>query len=975
VTSSSRTDETNGTEVIQDARVLRPARTSVVAAAIVVASGVASAQPDPAPAPAPAPDSAPSPDAPEAPAPTPETPAPTPEAPAPEAPAPTPVEEPPQLKGGIRGVIKDSDTGEPVPDVSVEVVGQPDSITTTGADGSFELALPPGTYALRIAGDLYKRRRVRGVVVRRGFTTVKVKLSAEEIEEVVVSMPPDTSTEAVQVVRRRKRATVSDAISAEQIQRSPDSNASDAAKRMVAATIEDGRYVVIRGLGGRYSLTLLNGVTLPSPDPDVPAAPLDLFPAALVANLTVGKTFSPDMPGNFAGGALSIETRSFPSKFTLKAKLGFGADSQTSFRSLNAYPGGDLDFFGYDDGTRALPDAIPDDKLAGDPSLPPDQLNAQAGSFDANWEVGPSVASPTSSFGATVGDTVELPRQQRLGYFIAGNFGKGAARRRVHIARVGESDGNGGYLPSVLQLDDEQGIRSANVGGLATAGWTKGSTHQVNFVGLYAHSADISGSTVTGIDNSTAIVERTRLRFLERTMMFGQLVGESQLFGGGATVGWQANLARVGQHEPDTRDLLRTQTPDGRLVIDDGSGSSERLYADLGDISGGGGVDVTVPFSPFKLKAGGAILHTERDYQARRFHFDLSGDAVFLEPNEAFDPSNAGASMSMWESTLPTDGYAATRTISAGYAMIDVDHWDPLRILAGARFEQSDLEVGLESKIDLMAPPTEPTSRTDRDVLPAVNLVYGLSERTNLRGAYAMTVARPNFREIAPALYYDYVRRRAIGGNPDLEETKIHNADLRWETFLSDTELLAASLFYKHFVKPIEKTVADAGDGQNVGFANANAADTYGVELEAKLGLGRLTSALAPFSVGGNLSLIRSRIDLEGHSRAMQGQSPYVVNVDLAYNSDETGTQVNVLYNAFGSRIDEVGTGGAGDVYEQAVHRLDVTFSKTLPRQLKLKLAGTNLLGARVVREQNGVEIFAYRQGITVSGSLEMTID
>jgi outer membrane receptor protein involved in Fe transport len=182
-------------------------------------------------------------------------------------------------------------------------------------------------------------------------------------------------------------------------------------------------------------------------------------------------------------------------------------------------------------------------------------------------------------------------------------------------------------------------------------------------------------------------------------------------------------------------------------------------------------------------------------------------------------------------------------------------------------------------------------------------------------------------------------------------------------------------VFYKHFVKPIEKTLVEAGSGDNVGFANAKAADTYGVELEAKLNLGRLTSRLSAFTVGGNLSLIRSKIDLDGASRPLQGQSPYVLNLGLGYESESSGTQVDVLYNAFGARIDEVGTGGAGNVYEQPIHRLDITFSKKLPNRLKLKLAGTNLLGARVVRLQNGVEIFAYQQGVTVAGSLEMSID
>lgn len=883
-----------------------------------------------------------------------------PEPPIEEAP-PIPV---PVVKTGVTGTIVDSDTGEPLADVLIEVVDS-DETSVTDQHGKFSLRLDPGTYTLRVAGELYQRHRIRGVVVRRGLTEVNVKLSAEAIEEVIVIAPPDTASDAVQVVRRRKRATVSDAISAEQISRSPDSNASDAAKRMVGATIQDGRYVVIRGLGGRYSLTLLNGVPLPSPDPDVPAAPLDLFPAALLANLTVTKTFSPDAPANFAGGALSIETRSFPSKFTLKVKSGLAANSATSFRGMNAYEGGSYDGLGFDDGTRSLPGEIPDTELA-------EGSQSQTDAFRNIWELDDGQAGPNASLGVTVGNTLKV-RKQQLGYFASLSYGHGYNHRVTHIQRVGEPDGDGGHLPSVLQLDDDNSGRNVNVGALLTSGWQPSPAHNVNLIALYTHTADITASSITGTDNSTSTIDRTRMRFLEREMQFLQLVGESGLAGGKATLGWQANLAHVAQHEPDTRDLLRTRVPDGRWAIDTGSGSSERLFSELGDNSGGAGLDVTVPFDKLKLKAGGSFLHSERDYQARRFHFLLAGDAAFMAPSEAFDPGNG--SMSFYESTLPSDGYAATRDVTAGYALIDAAPMEDLRLVGGARVERSALDVGLESKVDLMVPPAEHTLHGDTDLLPALNAVYAVTGKSNLRGAYGMTVARPNFREIAPALYYDYVRRRAIGGNPNLVETTIHNADLRWESYLGDTELLAASLFYKRFRNPIEQTVEDAGDGSNVGFSNATGANTYGLELEARFSLGRIHTTLEELSISANLALIQSKIDLEGAARPLQGQSPYVANFDLGYDHPATGTQVDFLFNSFGRRIEEVGTGGSGNVYEEPFHRVDLTVSQRLPRQLKLKVAGTNLLNQRVVRTQDDVEILAYPVGVTFVGSLEWSVD
>ena len=274
-----------------------------------------------------------------------------------------------------------------------------------------------------------------------------------------------------------------------------------------------------------------------------------------------------------------------------------------------------------------------------------------------------------------------------------------------------------------------------------------------------------------------------------------------------------------------------------------------------------------------------------------------------------------------------------------------------------------------------MVPAQPRTTHVDDDVLPSLNVVYALTSAMNLRAAYGMTVARPNFREIAPALYYDYIRRRAIGGNPNLEETKVHNADVRWEAFLGDSEVLAASVFAKHFARPIERTVEEAGDGQNVGFENADSANSYGIELEARLSLARVAGALRELSIGGNLSLIGSRIDTGMTARALQGQSPYVANVAIGYESRKLGTRVDLLFNSFGRRIEEVGTGGAGNVYEESFHRLDLAASHPLPRGVRLKLAASNLLDQRVVRTQDDVEIFAYKTGVTVVGSVELSLE
>lgn len=879
---------------------------------------------------------------------------------------PAPAAQPPTSGpvGTVTGRLVDGDTQEGLPAAAIQVLGGPPAVAEL--DGTYALALPPGTYTIVFSTPEYVEQRRTVAVTASQTVALDVVLApaprtgaAETIE---VHGTIDTRKDSAVLAERRASVTVSDAISAQQIARSPDSNASDAAKRIVSATIQDNRYLVIRGLGGRYSTTLLNGFLLPSPDPDIPAAPLDLFPASLITNLTVDKTFAPDMPGNFAGGALGIETRNYPSRFLFKAKIGVAGNSISSFRTLNGQRGGSLDLLGYDDGTRSLPAAISGAGTAG---------AAQAASFQNNWSVQRGTVGPNLSLGATVGDSRSVSGTP-LGYFGSVSFSHGYASRLAHVAQVGEDDGHGGKLPSVLQLDDRQGIEQANLGALAGAGWTPASGHKLDLFTLYAHTGDITSSQVSGVDRSTSVVDRTRLDFLQRELMFAQLVGDDRL-AEHAALEWQANVAHVAQHEPDTRELLRIQTPDDRYAIVTGPGGAERVFSDLGDTTLGFAAAVRVPLDTVKLKAGASIQRSARDYQARRFLFNFSGDTAFLPPDRAFDPGNT--QLSIRESTQPSDGYTATRTVAGAYAMADVNATDKLRLIGGARLELSHLEVGLGSGI-LGPASTPPTTQDDLDPLPSLSAVYAITPSTNLRAAYAMTIARANFRELAPALYYDYVRRRVIGGNPNLDETKIHSGDLRWEMFLGDSELLAASVFAKHFVKPIEKTVETAGDGDNIGFENAISANSYGVELEARLSLGRLVPVLAPLSVNGNVSLIGSRIELDrGARRPLQGQSPYVANLALGYEHPRYHTRLDLAYNTFGRRIEEVGTAGSGDVYEEPFQRLDLTAAQPLSRNLLLKLAGSNLLDQQVLRTQDGVETFAYRIGITVLGSIEYSLE
>jgi outer membrane receptor protein involved in Fe transport len=881
---------------------------------------------------------------------------------------------------GVRGTVVDAATGDPVIDARVEVVRGATGSAVTGPDGAFWLALPAGEYTLRVTADFYRWRRVRRVTVADGAARLTVTLEPDPaaVEIVVVEGRPDARTETAGLQERRRATTVQDAVSAQEISRTADSSAGDAVKRVVSATVVGGRYVFIRGLGGRYSTALLNGVVLPSPDPDAAAVPLDLFPASLLANLTVVKSYTPDLPGSFSGGALKIETNSYPSELEVKLKLSGAFDSEASMRDRPSYPAGDYHWLGFDSGHRALPSSVPDHRplRVGEPGIDAATAERIAEDFPIIWEQGERSALPNFGLGGHVGDTVPVG-PGKLGYVANVSYGRKEGLQHIRTTSVRLSEGE---LETRQTMDSRIGTAGVTWGALANAGYELGEDHRLLLFSLYTRSADDRAQTVQGFSESdNQHIEARRLQFVARALSFSQLQGHHRFARMGAlSVDWQANLALTTRDEPDTRDIQFDQLDDGRLRFQNGPGSGERFFSDLDDTSGGGGVDLSLPVGPVTLRAGGLAQASAREFGARRFRFNLIGRdpaVAFLGPEEMMSPEHIGPDVRIEERTLQTDAYDASQRLTAAYAMSEAAPFDRLRLAGGVRYERMRQELTPGSPFAIEDTPAEGLDRTDEHWLWAATAVAAVTPAMNVRASYGSTLARPQLRELAPFLYFDFARRRAVSGNPALMDTRIDNADLRWEWFWGERELVAASLFQKWFRDPIEQVIVNVAQG-DVSYANAEGATARGVELEARATLARVSRALAGFRASANLTLIDSQIDLgdeagpqTSRSRPLQGQSPYVVNVDVGWEGERTS--LSLLYNVFGRRIAEVGIEGLPDVYEQPFHRVDATASQALGEGFRLKLTGTNLLARRSRTEQGGILVHEVDPGIAVAASLE----
>jgi hypothetical protein len=878
---------------------------------------------------------------------------------------------------GAHGLVTDSETGDPMSEVVVTAVGT-DRTTRTGEDGGYRLLLAPGTYRLRFAGSLYKMVVADAVEVVDGkFVAVNMRMTLDTTEfqdETVIVTRFDVRSMAAQLQSRREATVVKDSISAEEMSRSPDSNAGDSARRVPGASVVGGKYLVVRGLSGRYTNALLNGVRLPNSDPDEPGVQLDLFPGNMLNSLSVAKTFSPDIPGNFAGGSLQLETRDYPEKPTLTIQLATGANTQSTFRQVLTHKGGDTDFLGLDDGTRALPSGVPNERvLATSRGLSRSDVNEIAKKFPNAWTSERTLGLPDLSGSILAGDTYKVAGR-KLGVLANLSYGHQWRRSEGRVARVRIGDND--KLDVVQDLQSEDTSRNVNMGGLGTATYEVSPNDELSVVAMWNHAAENSTRVVEGrSDAEGEDVRGQRFRYLQRDLGVVQILGDhSELpILRAARLKWQVNGSVTGRDEPDTRDLLQ-QNEGGRLFWRDVPGSGERLYAELSQWDGGGGFDFTLPLGILQTKTGAVLQYTDRSFLARRFGLKFTGSSAedrFLPPEELFSPGNVGTLTRLDELTRADDSYQADQLLIAGYAMVDVPATSWLRLIGGARVESFGQHVESYSPFPEEREDAVATDRTDTDVLPAASAVLTVGKQMFVRAAYGGTVARPELRELAPFLYQDFVRRRTLQGNPDLLRTYVHNFDLRWEWFPGDAEVVAVSLFYKDFRNPIEEVIRDRQG--NATFDNVDGASNFGAEGELRFGLGRVAKVLKPFSFGSNVSVISSDVRLSDEQRGtatsserpLAGQSPYVANLSLGCALPDIGMTAFVYYNVFGRRIKEVGKLGLPDVYQEPFHSLDVSVAFDLSTHLKLTATASNLLLEKEVLTQGKFQVERRFEGAT----------
>ena len=926
-----------------------------------------------------------------------------------------------ELAGAITGTVVEAGTGDPLPGANVRIKGTSTG-TTTDLKGRYRLdGLDPGTYGVVYSFVGFQQKTVTGVEVEAGKpTAIEVTLAEEtaQLDEVVISAEAARDTEAGLLKDRAEAAAVSDAISAETMNLSGAGTAAAAMEKVTGASVIEGKYVNVRGLGGRYASTQLNGVDLPSSDPGSNSVQFDLFPTDLLDNIRTLKTFTPDRPGDFGGGLVDITTKSFPEQFTFSISSSVTHNTQVQGNGqFLTHPGGSFDWLGFDDGTRAAPSILAQTSAENIPDRPifaedPERysrlskslsgpMGPSAGTAPVNQSYSVSLGNQSDVFGRPLGYVFSLSYDREASFYEDGETGR---------YQLG---GNADELSELIFLTDQKATEEASIGGIANLTYRLSENHEVGLNSLYTHVGQSTtrfqeGQWTAEAGPDDVLTNRTLL-FKERDVRSVQLRGENYLEELGRTrITWNGAFSKTTQEEPDRRffaSIARVQASGDTLysAFDQGLRPPSRIFRDLAEEKYSGTVDVQIPLSLFDrkghLKFGGSYGATARNFSERQFSFnspdpasgiafDGNASAYFREENRGVvgqdETGNPVFGLTIDDQTSAFNSYDGERAVGAGYAMAEVPLWNRLKVIGGVRLESTDLSV--------QATPDSSGQIDETDLLPSLNIVYELRDDMNLRLAGTRTLARPTFREVAPYPGFDFIQGEVIIGNPSLTRTLITNVDLRWEWFTGPGEILAASVYYKTMEDPIERAFigSSSNTGSQLTWRNVDQATIYGAEFEARTRLGVITPALRNVKVGGNLSLTQSEIDVpcfeyaddgsrclrgplvfrqvndESSTRNLQGQSPYLLNLDLRYENPETGTSAGIFYSVFGERLSVVSTGSTPDVFTQPRPQLDVTFSQRLFSRWTASFKAKNLLNSAQEKVYSfGGESFPYQKNET----------
>ncbi len=875
-------------------------------------------------------------------------------------------------EGRIVGTVVDAETGETLIGVNVVIEGTIQG-TATDIDGNYTIRrVAAGTYNIKVSYLSYSTQLITDLVVEEGEVVrldVAMQPESEFLDEIVVTAEAVQSGEAGLLAAQKKSVPVQDGISSEEISKTGDGNVGSAMKRVSGVSVVGGKDVYVRGLGNRYSNVQLNGAPVPSTNPNKKEAPVDILSSGIVDNILVQKTFTPDQFGEFSGGSVKIITKEFPDSKNLSISYSTEINSISTFNNYLGYSGGSTDYLGFDDGFRSLPSDVKDSDITSDA-----EAASIVSDLNSSWGSKNITSLPSQKISASFSSQFN---EDKMPIGVVSNVSyKYATEAQVNETLRYINNYNESTNTTLLGSDyiRNTGTESTSLSTMLNVFVKPTAVTKVGLKNLYSNSSsnkfsEIEGSYYNfGNDNRQTVLE------FDRRAIFSSSLNFETYFSNFLSSKLEANLtySKAVRDLPDRRTTQYVRTDENDLEVIFPFRGNTHFFSFQNDNNYSGGFDYELkPFDELNVKIGAFGLYKDRSFESYKLVYQDLGNNFpnedkSLSPEEIFTSENIIAgNLDLIESSSSRDSYNGEQELTAGYFSFNWSPTDRWNIVTGVRAENSAQFIDGDVLID------------ELDILPAFNLTFRPTNETNLRGAFSITLARPEFRELSNFNFQDFVGGRTVYGNPNLERTRIFNYDLRWETYPNTGELFAVSAFYKKFENPIELFYRITQNNE-VRYDNVDEAQLYGIELEGRK---NITNQL---KLSSNLSYIISEVNYaDGASvgrqanaeRAMFGQSPYTFNANAFYLLPKIDAEATLSFNTFGKRISAVGNNEQpDDEFEQPFNKLDVSFTKNFGKA-SVSASIDNILNDNITYKQGDVITNQYEIGTAFSVSFNFSFN
>lgn len=869
-----------------------------------------------------------------------------------------------QQSAKITGKVTDMKTGETLIGLTVKVDG-----TTLGSstdmEGRYSLAgLSAGTYSVTFSYIGYQSKNVSDIVVAAGkvvnLDVVMIEASGQTLNEVVIKGSYNRESINALFAQQKNSISISSGISADQIKRSPDKNTSEVLKRVSGASIQDNKFIIVRGLADRYNSAMLNNSMLPNTEVDKRAFSFDILPSNLIDAIVVTKTASADIPADFSGGVVQVTTKDFPDATFLNLSVGTSYNTQSTFKDFLSAPKSGNEIFGLYDKGRDIPSSFPTTNVYQALSGNANERFALSKQFKNNWGYQKVASGLTPALQFNYGTSKTDKNDHKFGTILSFTY---RYDERLKIsdqqAWTGQNLGD--------QFHDNVYNNNSTIGALANFAYSWGN-NKISLKNLFNRVLESQFTYREGEDESGSLFVRTGDYLLQRSLFSNQLTGEHLLSENSKIkLDWNLNYAYTNRKEPGYKRMDYDQET-GRASVQSGSAVAAlagNFSSALNENSYGGATNLTIPVKWFrdnnKVKLGYFGQYNQRDFSARVIGFIRNGGSDFdtsllgLPQDQLFDPANIRPNgFVLDEITNGGDKYAANSMLNAGYALFDGYLTEKLRFGVGVRMESYNVKLNsVDNGVPVNLDDTKVT------LLPSANLIYDLNDKASIRLSGSQTVGRPGFRELAPFSFYDFNKSVSMRGNQDLKQSKTTNIDFGYAFYPSSGEVISVNAFYKYFELPIEQSLLPVSSGRAFTYANAKSATLYGLELEWRKSLKFIDERFDNFIFSSNVSLMKSEVEVSktvnaSGVRPMQGQSPYLINGGLQYNADTTNPLgMSLLFNRIGRRIWAIGNSDDPDIYENPRNVLDFQISQKFAKsKMEVKLNYSDILNNRAIYYQ-----------------------